>query len=120
MYYEYHHEEINIYSKDIVNTISFKIKPCPFCGSGKARLAIKNGPKRHSLKDGISTWQTVTYTVRCNICNARGGTASYDKGIGNSFYSKNEINEFLAKKAAVEKWNERTEGGDSDESTPVL
>lgn len=52
--------------------MSEKLKPCPFCGS--TRLRIK--PKKR--KAGLGMEIATTYSVRCNVCKARGGTFGID------------------------------------------
>ena len=48
-----------------------ELKPCPFCGSVKLKVEGKN--KKALSYEGL---EHRTYAVRCNICHARGGTAS--------------------------------------------
>lgn len=51
-----------------------KLKPCPFCSSTKLKVECK------SVLDGyiedISRVERMIFSVRCNSCHARGGTAS--------------------------------------------
>lgn len=43
-----------------------KLKPCPFCGSDKVKLI-----KKRTVYKGNKAYVA---SVRCNCCNARGGT----------------------------------------------
>lgn len=45
-----------------------RLKPCPFCGSDKLKV---DSVSRYS---GIRGYE-YTFSVRCNKCHARGGTA---------------------------------------------
>lgn len=54
--------------------IMVKLKPCPFCGGTKLKV---------ERKSCLAGWNGLdmrvemhTYSVRCNICHARGGTVS--------------------------------------------
>lgn len=78
-----------------------ELKPCPFCGSVK--LKIDNKQKLGEY-DAISMHRLtyVTYSVRCNVCHARGGCVS-----GTIKFPPCEKNEL--KKKAAEAWNRRAE-----------
>lgn len=45
-----------------------ELKPCPFCGSDKLKL-VKKRTTYHGHKAYVAS-------VRCNCCNARGGTVT--------------------------------------------
>lgn len=45
-----------------------RLKPCPFCGSDKLKV---DSVSRYSRIRGYE----YTFSVRCNKCHARGGTA---------------------------------------------
>lgn len=72
------------------------LKPCPFCGSIKLKVDknTRNG--------------RITYSVRCNICHARGGASGFE-----SYWLEPDT---LAKEtdkhinSAIEKWNVRAGG----------
>lgn len=72
--------------------------PCPFCGKTKFSVDCK------SAIHNIGYYQT--YSVRCNLCHARGGSVS---GYTKSYHVGNEPivseNELIQK--AIAKWNER-------------
>lgn len=50
-----------------------KLKPCPFCGSTKLKMEKKSTLAGFNGLD----WRVErhTYSVRCNVCHARGGAA---------------------------------------------
>lgn len=49
-----------------------ELKPCPFCGKTKLKLESKSV---HAGWTGIDARvERETYSVRCNVCHARGGT----------------------------------------------
>ena len=51
-----------------------EIKPCPFCGSGKLKIVDKR--KKAGFTGLDAPVYLASFSVRCNICHARGGTAS--------------------------------------------
>lgn len=50
-----------------------ELKPCPFCGSESVYLDAKSKGIRFNGLD--MRVERCTYSVRCNKCHARGGTA---------------------------------------------
>jgi hypothetical protein len=84
-----------------------ELKPCPFCGSEKLKVEGKN--KNALSYEGL---EHRTYTVRCNKCHSRGGTAS--GYIRDSFYHLTERGKELMEREceirsrAVEAWNRRS------------
>jgi Lar family restriction alleviation protein len=48
------------------------LKPCPFCGSVKLKLESKSVLAGYTGLD--ERVEQITYSVRCNVCHARGGT----------------------------------------------
>lgn len=86
-----------------------KLKPCPFCNGQKLKIESKSKNIGHNGLD-VPIY-LVTYSVRCNICRARGGTASGkvliqvygDMGLPSWATTK----EALIKQAA-DKWNRRS------------
>lgn len=79
------------------------LKPCPFCGNEKLKIESKSGTIHYYEKDGMNPWQRVVYSVRCNKCNARGGTVGANVPTMN--YQQKSIE---CKNKAVEVWNRRT------------
>ena len=49
-----------------------KLKPCPFCGSEKLKIESKSVFAGCTGIEEIV--ERITYSVRCNICHARGST----------------------------------------------
>lgn len=88
-----------------------KIKPCPFCGGTKLKVESK------SVLDGyagdIHRVERMTFSVRCNSCHARGGTAS--GRVIKSFrltMTEKDLPEWATtdtklKEKAIEAWNRR-------------
>lgn len=76
--------------------MSEELKPCPFCGS--TRLSVKSKKRKAYLGMEIAA----TYSVRCNVCKARGGTASI-------YTSRKEYLEGKtgAEKIVADMWNRR-------------
>lgn len=80
-----------------------KLRECPFCGGTKLKIDSKS--KRVSYRHV----DVITATVRCNVCHARGGTASGECG---NYYFGTPKSEKLTTKAEIEKrameaWNRR-------------
>lgn len=87
-----------------------ELKPCPFCGNDKLKIDKK------SVLDGYNGLgervDRHTYSVRCNICYARGPT------VGGRIVKESESYRFtglpvwattdeVLKELAVDAWNER-------------
>ena len=54
--------------------LTSELKPCPFCGSTKLKIESKT---RFAGYTGIDARvEQDTYSVRCNVCHARGGATS--------------------------------------------
>lgn len=69
------------------------LNPCPFCGSNKLKIETKLGRKYYNK-------QRITYSVRCMVCHARGGTSGGD--VPDDSYKDIE-------QRAVNNWNMGTE-----------
>lgn len=83
-----------------------ELKPCPFCGSSKLKIEKKSGKIYHYEKNGMKSWQNVVFSVRCNSCHARGGTASSDlPTVGILCDLESKRREIQNK--AIQKWNSR-------------
>lgn len=50
-----------------------ELKPCPFCGSTKLKIESKGKNVGWTGIDARVDFHT--YSIRCNVCHARGGTA---------------------------------------------
>ena len=80
-----------------------KIEPCPFCGSNKTKIEYKG-------KDiNYRHVRTITMSVRCNRCHARGGTVSGE--VPNYTFGKPDSKKLTTikdlEKLAIERWNGR-------------
>lgn len=91
-----------------------ELKPCPFCGGTKLKLDSKQTKAGYTGIDALV--QQETYSVRCNVCHARGGSAG-----GKVIHSRLDVYrnnmpkwattaEELRQKA-IEAWNRRTDIG---------
>lgn len=83
-----------------------EMKQCPFCGSDKLKIESKNGKIHYYEKDGMKPWQRVVFSVRCNSCNARGGTSGVDLPSGIFTYEDLARKE-ETKNKAIALWNRR-------------
>lgn len=73
-----------------------KLKPCPFCGRNDLKLL-----KERTVYKGFEAYIT---SVRCNYCNARGGTV-LDLTV--PYAIKNDV-----ENRACEMWNSRKGGNE--------
>lgn len=89
-----------------------ELKRCPFCGSKKLKIL---GTQR---KIGvIGTYEPVareTYSVRCNVCHARGGAAGGKVILTRLRLRESELPNWASsrdslKEKAIEEWNRRAE-----------
>ena len=85
-----------------------ELKPCPFCGSESVKVTGRYRRKWSSQGVGYNT-----YSVKCNKCHARGGTASgYTR---NALYELTERGETVLEteyqiiQRAVTAWNRRAD-----------
>lgn len=81
-----------------------KMLNCPFCGSDKLSIVHKNGSKKKWLR-----WTEMTFSVRCNVCHARGPV--FSKFIYEEEEKMKAIKE--AETAACEKRNTRDSFSDN-------
>lgn len=90
---------------------ALELKPCPFCGSTKLKIESKSVfVGSNGLDQGVNR---LTYSVRCNVCHARGGAAS-GKILSLYRFSIMQLPEWATtdieiKKRAIEAWNRRAE-----------
>ena len=89
-----------------------ELKPCPFCGGTKLKLESKS---RKAGYTGISALvEQDTYSIRCNVCHARGGSAG-GKVIKSMLYVYRDnmpawaVTTEELKQKAIEAWNRRYE-----------
>ena len=89
-----------------------ELKPCPFCGGTKLKIDRK---KEKAGCTGINAQvESMTCSVRCNVCHARGGTASGMVIQGNLLAYIDSMPEWATtedalKDAAIELWNNRAQ-----------
>lgn len=91
-----------------------ELKPCPFCGSTKLKIDSK---QKRIGRNGLGCpVDQVTFSVRCNVCHARGG-AKGGKVLRTQFYIYRENREAplpewakteeQLRAEAIEAWNRR-------------
>ena len=92
------------------------LKPCPFCGSTKLKLESKQKLGGYNGLD--MRVENRTYSVRCNVCHARGGAVG-GKVIP-EFWRRTDLElpsyattDDVIKGKAIEAWNRRV----TDETT---
>lgn len=95
-----------------------ELKPCPFCGGTKLKLDKKQTKAGYTGIDALVKQET--YSVRCNVCHARGGAVG-----GKVIHSRldvyqNNMPEWATTKEALQQkakelWNRR-----ADNEVPVL
>lgn len=88
-----------------------RMKPCPFCGSKKVKI---QGTQR---KIGVTgTDEPVareTYSVRCNVCHARGGAVGGKVILTRLRLRESELPNWASSREslqenAIKAWNRRT------------
>lgn len=94
----------------------FELKSCPFCGGTKLKIERKSRLARWNGLD--MRVEMHTYSVRCNTCHARGGTAG-----GRVIYTPwtrcaqppdwATTDKALEAKA-IEAWNRRADNGNKE------
>ena len=91
-----------------------ELKPCPFCGSTKTKLASKRAKAGYTGIDAI-VYQ-MSYSVRCNVCHARGSTYGGKVIASHLDVYRNNIPKWATtyeelEELAVEAWNRRAKNG---------
>ena len=91
-----------------------ELKPCPFCGSTKLKLESKSRKAGYTGIDALV--EQDTYSVRCNVCHARGGAVGGKVIKSCSHIYEHYIPEWATtsaalKRKAIEAWNRRAEDG---------
>ena len=93
-----------------------KLKQCPFCGSTKLKIESKS---RHAGWTGIDALvEQDTYSVRCNVCHARGGTVGGRVIKSLLYVYRDNMPEWAAtseelKQKSIEAWNRRAGDGNA-------
>lgn len=90
-----------------------ELKPCPFCYSTKVKLEKKSAEAGYNGLDMRVNCET--YSVRCNVCHARGPTVS-GKVILGDLPSGCDIPSWATDRATLERkaaeaWNRRADHG---------
>jgi hypothetical protein len=89
-----------------------ELKPCPFCGSTKLTIDYKSTSVGHNgLGQRV---ERHTYSVRCNVCHARGGTVG-GKVVSHYRFLKEKLPEWettddVLRNKAILTWNNRKDG----------
>jgi Lar family restriction alleviation protein len=91
-----------------------ELLPCPFCGSKKIKLDRKSKYAGYNGADMIV--EQHTYSVRCNVCHARGGTVGGKVLFGSSIFGKDispswATTDVELKEKATNAWNMRADNG---------
>lgn len=87
-----------------------KLKPCPFCGGTKLKTVSKNSKAGYTGIDAVVERQT--YSVRCNVCHARGGAVGGKVIISHREVYRDKMPKWATteeklKQQVIEAWNRR-------------
>ena len=75
------------------------MKPCPFCGSTKLKIAKRNGAAKFNLENQRLETK-ITLSVNCNKCFARGAIITALTPMDNESLE-------LLKSKVIDEWNKR-------------
>ena len=89
-----------------------ELKPCPFCGNEKLKLDRKSKFVGYNGLD--MRVEQHTYSVRCNVCHARGGAVGGKVMFGSSIFGKDispswATTDVELKEKAIVAWNRRAD-----------
>ena len=90
-----------------------ELKPCPFCGSTKLKIEYKS---QYAGRNGLDCRVEMhTYSVRCNVCHARGGSSG-GRVINDPWTRCVPLPDWATtdealKERAIEAWNRRADNG---------
>lgn len=88
-----------------------ELKPCPFCGCTKLKIEYKS---QYAGRNGLDCRVELhTYSVRCNVCHARGGSSG-GRVINDPWTHCVPLPDWATtdealKERATEAWNRRTD-----------
>ena len=88
-----------------------ELKPCPFCGGTKLKVMSKSVKVGHTGVD--ESVINMTFSVRCNVCHARGGAIGGKVISGRMYFSHGgdlpqwATTAHILRKKAIEAWNRR-------------
>lgn len=87
------------------------LNPCPFCGSKK--LKIQGTQRKIGATGTDEPVACETYSVRCNVCHARGGAVSGKVILTRLRLRESELPNWASSKEALQEkaikvWNRRT------------
>lgn len=88
-----------------------ELKSCPFCGSNK--LKIQGSGRRIGVTGTDEPVAIETFSIRCNVCHARGGTVGGKVILTRLRVREIELPNWASsrdslKEKAIEAWNRRT------------
>lgn len=90
-----------------------ELKPCPFCGGTKLKLARKS--RLVGWNDLDMRVEMHTFSVRCNTCHARGGTVGGcvmdDSRLCCAQLPDWATTDKALEAKAIEAWNRRADNG---------
>lgn len=89
-----------------------ELKPCPFCGGTKLKIDSKSKAAGWTGID--ARVEQTTFSVRCNVCHARGGAAGGKVIVSHQHIYADNLPKWATTKedlkaAAIEAWNRRVE-----------
>ncbi len=85
-----------------------ELKPCPFCGSTKLKIESKHKLAGYNGLD--MRVENRTFSVRCNVCHARGGAVGGKVilgRLGDLKLPSYATTEYEITRKAIEAWNRR-------------
>ena len=91
-----------------------ELKPCPFCGGTKVKVESRGKLAGWTGIDAIV--ERITYSVRCNVCHARGSTAGGKVIVSHKHVYQDHmpdwaVTEDALEAEAIDAWNRRADNG---------
>ncbi len=90
-----------------------ELKPCPFCGSTKLKIMSKSAKAGYTGID--EPVDNMTFSVRCNVCHARGGAIGGKAIRGRRYFTHGgdlpqwATTVHILREKAIALWNTRTQ-----------